>query len=217
MKYTFDTYWHDIFKNCSVGKFPKGLRFDPYKNTIALTMIKKGAKNQDTLFTIPDNPIQIFTLMMKLFATVNLVSNQQIQVKILDMNQISKDKEYNSWEDIKLKHIKNYYIMNFISQTKDRYKLTDSETNQLFSVIQVGLQFKQLSNSCIIFKDGSISSISNLEFDDDTRIFSLNLPLKVNAIKKEKNITDKFITNVTKYIKIKCIKHDKTQEFIVDS
>lgn len=197
--YTLDEYWKDIFVNCSLGRFPRGISYMHTQSQIKVTDPKKKIE----YFQIKDDSTEMFKMMMFIFKEkLKMVSEKDKQRKKNDFENISVEiKTFENWDKIKCKIIKEQFIDDYCVQIKKKLCLTLKETQQLRSLIRFGLLFKNIE---IIFSNGKIKNIKNLKYNKkDRRFYIASEDNKVVKIKKvvEKPSDNPLIKSVERYMK----------------
>jgi hypothetical protein len=166
-----DEYWRDTLVSMSYNKIPKGFMYkDGY-----LTH-KKGNKTQN--IQIPESPIDALRLILSFMrSTAGMRSSQdKLRDKRLE-EEATVEYHERTWEELKdiKRCLPDMYISNYIRWISKSLQLTQSECNQLKTLINLGILFKYIDDSHIRF-DHTIQSIDGLVFDDRDRTFHLNLP-----------------------------------------
>ena len=147
-QYTLDEYWIDIFKNCSLGKFPKGMIV--YANTIRVTVAKKKYEMID----MHDDPLEMFKLCMDVFKNkLKMTSSRDHRVKNEEFEKIKKKRDVTlSTLEIVKKHKveKDRCINDFILRMQSKHSLTIDEARRLSKIVKSGLLFKTIHSQNII-------------------------------------------------------------------
>ena len=196
-EWTLDPYWQEIFIQCSMGKFPRGLR-----------MVKDGSlvvfsgKTRE-IVSLEGETLDIFKTMIKIFKEkLGLVSDRDIQKQkkeVLELKKKLKEGCGGTWKQIKPKQIRNVLLLNFVINCQKKYNLPQKITDQLASYIRLGFIFKTITSDDINYSDGIIHSINGLKFYNQN--FKLNIFNKSEE-KLEKSIESNKINQVfERYIK----------------
>ena len=195
---TLDPYWQDIFIQCSIGKFPKGIR-----------MGKDGSINIfngkiKEVISLSGDIIDIFKIMMGIFKEkLGLISDRDIIDKKKEIKKLKKKiKEgyEGSWKQIKPKYIKNTLLLNFVLNNKKKYDLSLSTAKKLLSMIRLSLIFKKIVSDDIHYVDGVIKRIEGLKFNKG--IFTFTISNNESNVKDtDKSSELKFNHVVERYIK----------------
>ncbi len=167
-QYTLDQYWKDMLVACSNNKFPKGVRYDAIKNKLYV----RGEKME--VFTLPSDSKRAFTLMMSIFREhLKLVSpTETIQLKEAMTEKLQLDDL--EWKSVsRTKSMKELLVSGFVDKLSLKYDLSMKECKHLFSLINLAFQFKKISADDVTFTDGEIVDIDGVEFDKETRTFTI--------------------------------------------
>lgn len=200
-KYTLDPFWKEKFSNFACNRFPPGARYDAnHKNMI----LKINGKTE--VIALSDDATYVFQVMLNILREkFGMQSTRDIEFQKGEMennvrnNTIEIDCE---WKKIKPKHIKDQLVMDYIIHLKEKYKLTQPEVRNLISIIQLGFEFKSLTQDNVIFKNGRVKIIEGLEFDKSTRTFSTPKITSIISRPTEKvSSTDKFCTALKKFLR----------------
>lgn len=205
-EWTLDPFWQEIFVQCAMGKFPKELKL--LKD--GTLMINNGKLKE--IISVQGDSLNLFKIMMDVFRVkLGILSDRDIKKQKQSINiERSKVKQnvYQSWKDIKQKNTKDILILNFIVKYKQKFKLSDKESKNLYSMIKLALLFKTLTAEDIIVKDGKIDSIGCLSVDTHKNCieeFSIKineLPSKPDKSQKKSKIVSKSVNQVVaRYVK----------------
>lgn len=186
--YTFDIFWREIFYSCACNKFPKGSKYDKAKNTLYIRYDKSG-KSKTESFQLPIHPSEKYNLLIGIFKEfLNLKSDYDIDINKKELeefrllNQINLDTE---WKKIKPRSVRNNIIMKFATTQININNLKSSKIKKLYNLIQLGFQFKQITNEDVIYENGVIESITGLDFDTESKKFVFkNKPKFVARVEK---------------------------------
>lgn len=174
-KFTTDTYWKDIFYSCACNSFPKGVKYYNSKNTISVRSEPIKNKSRTEVFVLSENEMSAFETIMHIFKDIlNLRSETDIHIRSQEIENLRKKSDVNlevEWKKLKPRSIKNQILMNFATaQIKER-SLTAKDVKYLYYTIQLGLQFKTLSDNDIHYEKGIVTGIDGLEFDKEKNTF----------------------------------------------
>ena len=100
--------------------------------------------------------------------------------------------------------------MDYTATLKEKYDLTEQETKSLISVIQIGFQFKSISQDDVDFSEGVINDIKGLKFHKKTRKFTT--PEFGNPSTKTTDrgiIPDKFNTAIKRFVRENTLRINK--------
>jgi len=200
--YTLDPYWKEKFDNFSRNKFPQGIRYDSTHQNLILKLDNKKTE----IVALPiDDPAYTFQTMMKILQDkLNMRSNRDVTLQKEEMNNFCSQNVYEmdcEWKKIKPKNLKDQLIMDYIAKVKEKHNLNDKEVKNLVSIIQIGFQFRSLSQDDVEFSNGIITDIRNLVFDKKTRKFSTPDYGTVTKVLEKGNSANKFHSGIKKFIR----------------
>ena len=72
--------------------------------------------------------------------------------------------EIKCWSDIKKKTIKGFLIENYVIKNKKKYNLSVKTSQELLSLIYLGISFKNITADNILIKNNEIHSIQGISF-----------------------------------------------------
>lgn len=230
-----DLFWFDIFTKMSKGVFRKGFKFYPYNlssssvNDISVDTEMKicgkfvyKAKTKDFHVFIPHKPevaYKIIKTFMEQHAGIMSQLDQDLAVKITQSSDVLGPFEClpKCWQDVKGNTLKNILISHFAKCIKNKYKLSQTETNDLFSYINLIIFSGVVEDENIILKFGSIVEITGLgicKIDKNISIFPKetknvqfltlhhNKQLENKSTKDENVISCSYITPSTAFTKV---------------
>ena len=157
-------YWKQIFENCAVGVFPKGIS---YKDGVVYA--KKG-KKKPTRFVLPIQPKEAADGFKKFLhkelgeISIDELTRKRSNLDIaLRQNVTPKDI---TWAQIRAPTVKTQLIAMYVSQMKDELELSEEESQNLKTVLNAGLASKQITADDIIMENNKIVNILNIDVDD---------------------------------------------------
>lgn len=208
--YTLDPYWKEKFSNFARNRFPTGVRYDPTHRNLIL---KLDNKKTEVVALPEDDPTYCFQIVMKILRErLNMHSNRDLKSRKEEMTNASQKNVCDldcEWKKIKPRHLKDQLMMDYIAELKQTHKLTPAEVKHLISVVQLGFQFKALSQDDVEFSDGVIKNIEGLEFDEETRKFiTPEYACSSKAAEKTSN-ADKFYSSLKKFLRDDAIRMNK--------
>ena len=202
-KYTLDLFWQDIFHKCSCNRFPRGIRYD-WKKNIVYVKLPGGGKPKIENFQLPKEPTEVFEMMMTIFHEYGLRSKRDMDIKKDELLKIRKERSVNldcSWKDLKPKYLKDRMISNFALELKDKYNLNLKESRDLLITIDLGFQLKKLTPEDVVYDNGKIKEILDLEFDLKNRKFYVNRTIKKCAKTEKPSPGSKFLQTFDVYLR----------------
>jgi hypothetical protein len=165
--FTFDSYWKEIIHNCAFDRFPKGVTYDQNKNLLHV----KQQDMKKISYPIPEGDVETYELLIYIFkefiglkSQYDLIFNRQE----LDRFKMLADLDC-EWKKLKPRSIKNHILMNFAVSKTQKPK----EAKILYHILQIGFQFKILTNDDIDYEKGVILSINGLEYDSLSKSYRL--------------------------------------------
>ena len=157
-------YWKQIFENCAMGVFPKGIS---YKDGIVYA--KKG-KKKPTRFVLPVQPREAADEFKRfLHKELGEISIDELTKKrsnldvALRQNIAPKD---TTWAQIRAPTVKTQLIALYVSDMKSELDLSEEEAQNLKTVLNAGLAAKQITADDITMENNRIVNIANIDVDD---------------------------------------------------
>ena len=169
--YIDDSYWKSIFIDCAKGKFVKGFSYNNNTNTL---LYRTNGKN----IIIEDNLNSINRIIDFIRGNTGIRSPMDLErEKDYEREHQTINVNMNNWSKI-LKFNKKLIIIEYVSKMRKLYNLTQKETDQLTTLINMNMNEDVIKKN-IILDDDNILKINGLEWDPLKRIFFL-----INEIKK---------------------------------
>ena len=158
-EWTIDSYWKEVFEQCSQGKLPKGVRINR-QNVIT---IPNGSSVQ-----LKGDSQEVFRTMMHIFRyDLDLRSENDMSKKRMHVEAIKrslKSAYSGSWKKIKLKNAKLFFLLDFVVRSSKEHSLTKTSSKRLISDIRLGLLFGPITSDDIEYSDGKVNAIKGLSF-----------------------------------------------------
>ena len=184
---TFMTFWREILYNCACNRFPRGVKYDQFKNTIRVRYEHAGQVKKVT-HSIPKDPYERYVLLMYIFKELlGLRSEYDIKFSKQELEEIRLKIDIDldcDWKKLKSHSMRNQLLMNFVITEVNKRDLDVKCAKYLYNVIQLGFQFKQLTSDDVQYEKGVITSISGLEYDESTKEFIITNPQNPNRTDK---------------------------------
>jgi len=200
--YNLDPYWKEKFDKFSKNKFPSGVRYDSNHQNLVL---KLDGKKSEIIALPVDDAAHTFQIVMKVLQEkLNMRSNRDVKLQKEEMDEFRSQNTCDldcEWKKIKPKHLKDQLIMDYIAKLKEKHNLNDSEVKNLVSIVQIGFQFRSLSQDDVEFVNGIIKTINNLEFDEENRKFITPEYGSVAKVMEKNTNVNKFYTGMKKFIR----------------
>lgn len=174
-----DNYWRNLFEELSYGKCP-------YGTYISKNFFNCNFKGKDFSYKLDKkDPKTIYEDVYNLLHNrLGLISENERLNKLKSSSESGDDKDI-KWNMIKRKNKKEIIIDNYIINSKKKHNLSYEQTSFLKSIILSGLIFKTILTRDINFKDGVISSINGIDFQEGKIL--INDRIKNYDYIKEKN------------------------------
>jgi len=167
-KFIPDEDWSEFLKDCSFGKFPRGVRFE--NNTIKCTrkkqqfsesLPKDSEKALEVILTIFRDKLGIKTKREKKSAS-EVFERKRVLLNISD------------WKHIKKATVKQSIVRHFAERFAQENFLSYDEHRELIILLELGLSTKTIKPEHIIMEGGIIVEITILNFDYHTRRLSIS-------------------------------------------
>ena len=186
-KFAFVPFWEEIIYNCACNHFPKGVR---YNDGVFFIKYNNGRQYRSESFQLPYDSFEIYKLMMYIFKELlGLRSEYDLELSKQEFEEIRRCCEIDldcEWKKLKPKSIKTQMLMDFAVSEISSRKLPPREAKRLFNIIQLGFQFKKITNDDVEYKAGVVKSISGLKFDDEKQDFVIT----IRSSKRSRNDMD---------------------------
>ena len=137
---------------------------------------------------------------------MNILSKIDYLTQRTNFDQILQTISNKEWKDIKKKNIKDILIENFVITLKQKYSLTNQQTQKLLNLIIIGFNFKIIGNTDIEYDsiNCKILNIKGIDFqtlNNKKIISSLGIPKVVyenQSLEKQKmsDLWVKYIHNI---------------------
>jgi hypothetical protein len=204
-KYTKDAHWVDILDSCARNRFPKGAKYNHNKNILYVRTDATGRLRTETL-TLPQDPKNCYETLMHVFKNLlglksddDIKKSKQLLEDARQKNHIELNCE---WKKLKPRTVKNHILMNFVMEKIEEHELHEKNVTKLYKLIQLGMQFRQLSSDDFEYEDGVIYSIKGLEYDEDINFFTLtNKQGALSHAATNKNANNYLEKSVDRWIK----------------
>lgn len=172
IQYIKDPFWKTIFEDLAYGKTPNG-------TYITKNFLTCNYKDKEFSYKIErkDSYILYTDIYELLNKKLGIISNKEKSKKRFDFNKIEFEiqETKRNWADIKKKNIKDLLIELYVIDMKQKYSLSNKQTQYLLSVICIALIFKVITNRDINYIDGKIQSINGINFENKKINLNLNL------------------------------------------
>jgi hypothetical protein len=165
--YTPDEAWADFFRECSFGKFPRGIRFED-------NAIKCMRKKQVFTEHLPKDPEKAFETILTVFRDrLGIKTAREKKSAALKFDRQQEASVIQTWKDATTAASRLALVRNYIDRMASVYSLSDSERRQIITLIEVCIANKILDGERIKVQTGKIMEIEGLCFDPYTRKASI--------------------------------------------
>lgn len=210
-KYTKDKHWIDLLDTCARNKFPKGIKYNQNKGVLYVRTDMTGKSKTETV-ALPTDAKGCYNTLMHVFREMlRLKSDEDV---IFSKQQLEMARKQNNidlecdWKQLKPRTVKNHILMNYAITQVELYELPSKTVGRLYRLIQLGIQFKNLSSDDFEYENGVILSVGGLEFDEDTQFFVLsNKQGTLSHVSNSKNSYNHLEKSVEKWAK-DCVAHN---------
>lgn len=187
-----DEFWTGMLSKFSKNIFPKNFKY--LKNIIYFKMMAK--KHRSECFIDKEELENSFVRLKEFFKLKGFLSNSE---KEENSNLIKEEleEEKNIIDNWKLVYNKEYYLIEFMIQLREKYSLSKKEYNNLESTLKIGLGSDFFNSDNIVLENEKISYIENLIWDEKNRKFSINTDNIKFKKKSEKKNENKYFTSYT--------------------
>ena len=172
IQYTSDTFWENVFEDLAYGKTPYGT----YLNKSFLCC---NYKNKEFSYKIErKDPKVLYDDVYNLLAKkLCLLSVRDKLNKKIDFNNIEEEikQTRENWTNIRKKNIKDLLIENFVINMQKEYSLSVKQSRKLMSDIFIAMIFKIITVKDINYKDGVITSINGICFNQNEYNFDKDI------------------------------------------
>lgn len=205
LQFTSDFFWENIFEDLAYGKTPYGTYINKdflccnYKDKEFSYKIEK--KDPEILYN------DILILLGKKLGILSLrdKNNKQIDFQNIE-NELKECRK--KWSSIRKKNIKDLLIERYVLNMKDQYLLSFKQAQELLSHIFIGLVFKVISVKDIKYKDGVITSIDGINFENkkiniEKNIYDNEIEFRKCVIIEKNEMSEnwvKYISNLKKIV-----------------
>lgn len=158
-QYTIDSYWIDLFTNCSYGKFPKGVSYSNGQLYVYINKIRYVYK-----FNKHDK--ENFDFIMNIFKKSLYLESAADNNDVIQELENRTENVIEEWRDIRKKSLKDFYMRKYIIDIMEQYNLTYEEGQSLLNELYMYFSLRYLTSKDIVFEDGNILYINGLIYKD---------------------------------------------------
>lgn len=165
--YTPDAAWKEFLKDCSFGKFPKGVRFENGN-------IKCVRKKQAFVQAIPNDAEKALSVIITVFRDkLGIKTCREKKSAAAKFEQQLEESKLTTWKEATTIAAKNCLLRNFAARCADHFMLNHLEQNELILLLTIAVRTKVLDGERIHMTNNVISHIDGLRFDPFTRQITL--------------------------------------------
>lgn len=182
-----DSFWSDTFYLCACGRFPAGFEYDHSSNTV----IYEGES-----IALSNDPSEIIKVLKPLFQRAGLKSYYDLLIiDEDDAREIAED-----WKSVKPKRVKDRLISDYITDMCVKLELNKHTTKAVWASINVAFKMKVLVSNDIVFEDGKVRDIANVDITKEGRVKFTRKPQRCTKEDKPKQ-SRKIERYVDRYVK----------------
>lgn len=161
--YIKDPSWKNVFEDFAYG-------ICPYECFISKGYLCCNSKNKNFIYNIKSKkePKLIFEEIKKLLIEKLNILNKTCYKNIYDE---SEEDKIIKWSKIKRKNIKDFLILNYLTENKINFNLSNHEVNKLQKIINIGIIFKTILSDDIIIKENKIHKIQGIDMVQERVIY----------------------------------------------
>jgi hypothetical protein len=165
--YTPDAAWKEFLKDCSFGKFPKGVRFEN-------GTIKCVRKKQAFTETIPNDAEQALSVIITIFRDKLGIRTVREKKNASNKFELALDDHHmTSWKDATTLAAKTCLLRNYAERCASHFMLTSREQDDLILLLTLAARTKVLDHERIHLTNNVIGHIDGLHFDPSSRRLTL--------------------------------------------
>ena len=168
VQYTEDNFWKDTFENLSYGMCPIGA-------SISKGFICSSVKGKEFVFKFIDKePQVIYNEVFRLLKEkLNIMSKNERGILLKEFEEVE--------QSIKKKGTRDILFQNYLIHMKKKYELKMTQIKKLYSIINLCLTLKSISNSDIDYSDGEIKSIVGITFSKQKYKVDIDIYKNIDA------------------------------------
>ena len=180
-KLTFDPFWISLFRQASLGKFPRGFLF------MDTSLIYKRGARTSRVDLAHESPADAMTAAMAFFTASAGIMSEADQIrtrKELEAKNTNVLSIQNcAWSQIKKEKVREILLATFVNEIVVEYKLSDAEKRQLETLIHIGFFLGYFQVKHVLFSEGRVYGIDGLNFDTAQRLFLIDPSLTPKVTK----------------------------------
>ena len=164
LDYILDPFWKTMFVSLANGKYPRGVRV---ANNVLTVRTKDTPFGIDSVNLEKADPKSVYLSvcsLLKMNLKISSSLDKKKQKMKLDDIRCDLEKMYEgTWSQINSRTVRQELIEKYILSLRDKYKLTLHETNRIYSFVNLAFLFKRYTSKDVVYENGSILSIGDLE------------------------------------------------------
>jgi hypothetical protein len=172
LKMETDPFWITILDDAAQGKFPRNFK---YQNGILSSKLRSKPINvplKGTNAEILEIVKNFFLKCGGIESPLDVQNKKEKEKTMLD--QIIEDDIEINWSQIRSDKQKMVMISLYVEQLGEKYKLSIDERKGLVQNIKIGILAGYLNTDNIVIKNNNISEIFGLNYDKETKQFSID-------------------------------------------
>jgi len=208
--FTPDEAWSGFLKDCSFGKFPKGVKFED-------GAIKCTRKGHAFVQYIPADIEKAFEVILSVFRDkLNIKTSKEKKSASIRFDKVREESRIKIWKQATTIALKLALLKHFAERFALENFLSENEQRELLILLNLGISTKIIQAEHINMVDGNIINITGLSFNSSTRELSLRgysrvapqalheIPINYTPVKQENY--EKLYVDVLEYHALKASK-----------
>jgi|SRR5579885_880454 len=170
--YTPDEAWSEFLKDCSFGKFPKGVKFED-------GAIKCTRKKQSFVQYIPSDTEKALEVILNVFRDkLGIKTTKEKKSASIKLDKCREESRIKDWKQASTIALKNALLKHFAEKYVRENYMDEDEHRKLLIILNVGISTKLIQPGDINMINGQIVNIQGLNFNPYNREISLKGYLK---------------------------------------
>lgn len=160
-----DSFWEQFYKDLASGKGSRGIYIS---NGIIQTTNKRSGFKYSIIGKTPEIIIselqKLFSRSTSLFSKKDTTKKKNI---IKEIKQELDNADSSKWSSIKRKQIKFLHIVNYVIRLREKHNFPKKNLEYNYKVIINAFETKTHTSKDVVFEDGKIQYIVDIEMSDD--------------------------------------------------
>lgn len=166
-EYTPDEAWSDFLKECSLGKFPKGVRFEDHS-------IKCTRKNQKFVEYVPMDTEKALDVILNVFRDkLGIKTSREKKNVSAKFEKRKAELQIREWKNAKTVPMKMSLLRIFVEKFAMANLMTLAEERELLVLLNIAVTTKVINADNIVMEGGQVVKVIPLHFDPYTRSISI--------------------------------------------